>query len=130
MTPLKLMKLFYFILANGSSISEQIDQLIAFVQDIKDRFVDQSTAMSEGVFDELADKHPEIANCCDRLAEELAEGQDAVDASVMARPRGVFKDLFKDVIDNPQKYIDLFMLFKGLFGLEAQAATTEAGSGE
>jgi len=121
-------KLFYFLLSNGGEIGAQIDALIAFAKSLQEKFKgegDGASVMSvDDTFDSdeaieaLANEHPSVAAAC------CSMDTDGAEATAQARPRGALRDLFKAIADDPQKYIDLFLLFKNLFA--GGLATTQA----
>lgn len=119
MNPLQFLKLMTFILSQGPDVIEQLNQLIKFARSLKEKYEAGSASiasMNEADLAAIEADHEKVVLLC---AEFECECEGA--ATIAARPSGVFKDLFKDIIDDPQKYIDLFMLFKTLFGLKAQA---------
>ena len=137
MGPLAVLKLVGFVLQSGPSIVSQADSLIDFAKSLLESYGAESTpgvltASASAAFaddeaiSKLADSHPMVAASC-------AQYRDPEHPAANAIFNGAFRDLFRAIADNPQKYIDLFLIFRDLFGsLEVQggpdATTGQPGS--
>ena len=80
----------------------------------------------------LAESHPMIAAACVNYGNVNSDQGDAtVSVASAANARGVFGDLIRVILADPQKFIELFNLFRDIFGgASSVGETSTEPSGE
>lgn len=133
MNPMMVLSLIKFTLSSGPSIVAQCDALVNFATDLLANFnAENAEPVVEGEagimqadakVDRFLNAHPLVGAAC----YNFADFSKFATASADVRPAGVFRDFLRVIADNPQKYIDLFLLFRDLFaGAEAGNTSTTA----
>lgn len=135
MKPLKIFRLFHFVLDTGPDFTAQIDKLIEFAKDIKERY-DNLDAPADGTpvpevaamrlcgdedVNALALSHPDLASCCEAFANLDGEVSTAASAS----PQMVLRDLIRAILEDPERFLNLFFLFRDLFAPPANEEEEE-----
>ena len=127
--PLTLFRLVHFVLASGPSIVEQCDALIDFVKQTKARY-DASKEESPATpapneaaaiasfaggdnITAIASQCPGISTACERFA--IAERNEGSTVGTNANTN-LFGDLVRGIIADPERFLNLFLLLKDLFG--------------
>jgi len=136
MNPLMVLGLVKFILTSGPDIVEQCNLAVKFAQDLLSDYREQSetpgvnaAAMTcdDVKIERLAESHPMIAAACMNYGNVNSDQGDAtVSVASAASARGVFGDLVRVILADPQKFIELFNLFRDIFGGASSVGETSA----
>ena len=136
MNPLMVLGLVKFILTSGPDIVEQCNLAVKFAQDLLSDYREQgeqpgvnAAAMTcdDAKIERLAESHPMIAAACVNYGNVNSDQGDAtVSVASAANARGVFGDLIRVILADPQKFIELFNLFRDIFGGASSVGETSA----
>jgi hypothetical protein len=103
MNPQVFLRIALFVFTNGNVITE-------FVKELVGQYKNQAMAMDEGSIDvavsEYAQKYPELAAACGHGQASTSGLRDVV------RAQGLFRDLFKYVIENPETIETIFEMIE------------------
>ena len=137
MSPLMVLGLVKFILTSGHDIVEQCNLAVKFAQDLLSDYREQgetpgvnAAAMTcdDAKVERLAESHPMIAAACMNYGNVNSDQGDAtVSVASAANARGVFGDLIRVILADPQKFIELFNLFRDIFGGASSVGETSTG---
>ena len=141
MNPLMVLGLVKFILTSGPDIVEQCNLAVNFAQDLLSDYREQSETPGVNVaamacddvkIERLAESHPMIAAACMNYGNSNSgQGDATVSVASAANARGVFGDLVRVILADPQKFIDLFNTFRDIFGgASSVGETSTEPSGE
>ena len=141
MNPLMVLGLVKFILTSGPDIVEQCNLAVKFAQDLLSDYREQGETpgvnaavmtCDDAKIERLAESHPIIAAACVNYGNVNSDQGDAtVSVASAANARGVFGDLIRVILADPQKFIELFNLFRDIFGgASSVGETSTEPSGE